>query len=350
MKKLLQTQINPIALKYIQTISSFNKLWEVSRETNKEFYAGLKKTTIITSAGASTRIEGAKLTDEEIIKRLEGLNIQKIHDRDEAEVAGYIDCIKYIFDHYMELEISEHTIRALHQMMCKYLPSDTLPPDQRGTYKNVPNAVERIDHATGQREVIFETTPPGTQTEMEMSDLVLDYNAYIHDPNFADLEVIAAFIVKFLAIHPFRDGNGRIARLLTNLCLLKQGYEFPMYCSHDKVIEDNKQEYYIALRQTQATIKAAPDLNPWLIFFLKVLEQQINYLKKDLIPKKKGPLTAFEEKVIDLISEHQPINIGFLERASDIKRVTLKAILTRLQKKGLIQMEGKKKGSLYRMK
>ena len=349
MKKLLQTPLSPLVLKHIQNVSAFRELWELSKGTDKDFYAGLKKTTIITSAGASTRIEGAKLTDEEIVKRLEGLKILRIHDRDEAEVAGYIDCLKYIFDRVSELEISEHNIRSLHQMMCQYLPNEVLPPDQRGAYKNIPNAVERIDHATGKREIIFETTPPGIETETEMRDLVSDYNAFILDPNFSDLEVIATFIVKFLAIHPFRDGNGRIARLLTNLCFLKQGYEFSMYSSHEKVIEDNKQEYYIALRQTQATLRTSPDLNPWLIFFLKVLEQQASYLKKNLIPRKRGPLTALEETVISLINAHQPVNIGFLERNSQIKRVTLKSILSRLKKKGLIQMEGTRKGSLYRM-
>lgn len=350
MNRLLQTQINPAVLKHVQTVSAFKELWELSKGMDKDFYAGLKKTTIITSAGASTRIEGAKLTDDEIIRKLEGLQIQKIQGRDEAEVAGYIDCMKYIFDHYGELEISEHTVRSLHRMMCTYLPSEALPPDQRGVYKNIPNAVERIDHATGHRQVIFETTPPGIDTEMEMKGLLSDYGNFIRDPNYSDLEVIAAFIVKFLAIHPFRDGNGRMARLLTNLCLLKQGYEFCMYSSHEKVIEDNKQEYYIALRQTQATLKTAPDLNPWLIFFLKVLEQQAGCLRKDLIPRKEGRMTALEEKVISLVGAHQPVNIGFLERNSQIKRVTLKSILSRLKKKGLIHMEGTRKGSLYKIR
>jgi Fic family protein len=350
MKNLLKTSLNPLVLKKIQAISAFKELWEISKEADRDFYAGLKKTTIITSAGASTRIEGAKLSDDEIISRLEGLKIQRIHDRDEAEVAGYIDCLNYIFDHYRELKISEHLIRSMHQMMCAYLSSDVLPMDQRGAYKNIPNSVVRIDHSTGAQEVIFETTPPGVQTEVAMRNLVDDYNAFIHDPNYADLEVIAAFIVQFLAIHPFRDGNGRMARLLTNLCLLNLGYEFCMYSSHEKVVEDNKEGYYIALRQTQATLAASADINPWFLFFLSALEQQANYLQKQWMPKKAGSLTALEEKVLGLIRVHQPASIGFLERNSKIKRVTLKAILSRLKENGIIFMEGSRKGSLYRIK
>lgn len=350
MKSLLKTRLNPIALGSIKAIGAFRELWTLSKSLDRDFYAGLKKTTIITSAGASTRIEGAHLSDDEIIARLTGLKIQKIQDRDEAEVAGYIDCLAYVFDHFRELEISEHTIRALHQMMCAYLSEDALPSGQRGAYKNVPNSVVRIDHAAGTQEVIFETTPPGPLTEAAMRELALEYNEYLRDPNVDDLEVIAAFVVKFLAIHPFRDGNGRLSRVLTNLCLLRQGYEFCMYSSHEKVVEDNKDAYYIALRQTQATLGGDADLNPWLIFFLKALERQTEHLKGRIEKKGAGSLTALEEKTAQLIRAHQPATIGFLERNSGIGRPTLKAILARLQKKGVIVMEGERKGSRYRMK
>lgn len=351
MKRLLMTSLNPLVLKYIQRIAEFSKQWEFSADIKKDFYAGLKKTTIVTSAGASTRIEGSHLSDEEILKRLEGLSIQKIQDRDDAEVAGYIDCINHIFDNFHELSISEHTIRSLHQMMCEYLSDDVLPGNQKGAYKNVVNSVVSVNHTTGEKIVIFETTPPGIETEMAMKQLIEDYDNYINDPNFSELEVIAAFIIKFLAIHPFRDGNGRMARLLTNLCLLKQGYEFCMYSSHEKAIEDNKESYYISLRQTQSTIKGeSPDLNPWLLFFLKMLDRQASYLEQVLVPKKTGTLTNLEDKVITLIQAHQPVTIGFLERESGIKRPTLKSILARLKEEGLIEMEGERKGSRYRLK
>lgn len=350
MRKLLTTPINPEVLHYLQRVAQFKERWISAKGLSPDFYSALKKTTIITSAGASTRIEGARLSDEEIIKRLTGLTIKKIHDRDEAEVAGYIDGKKYLFDHYGELEISEHTIRSLHQMMMSYLPNSIFPVEQRGTYKNITNTVVRIDHATGSQEVIFETTPPGPQTNTAMQELVANYRAFIDDPNYADLEVIAAFILKFLAIHPFRDGNGRISRLLTDLCLLKRSYEFCLYSSHEKVIEDNKEQYYVALRQTQATLASKPDLNPWFVFFLKVLDQQTQYLNNKIFSSKPGTLTALEQKVYDLIQKHQPATIGFLERESGIKRVTLKSILARLTKQDALIMEGKKKGSRYRLK
>lgn len=347
MKNLLKTALKPEVVKWVQEITQFREQWKSSADQTRDFYASLKRTVIVTSAGASTRIEGAKLSDDEIFKKLEGLTIRKIHDRDEAEVAGYIDCKKYVFDSYKDLSISEHAIRSLHQMMMTYLPHSVLPPNQRGAYKNITNAVVRINPATGEQEVIFETTPPGPQTETAMRELAEDYNNFINDPNYSDLEVIAAFIVKFLAIHPFRDGNGRISRLLTDLCLLKQNYEFCMYASHEKIVEDNKGQYYVALRQTQGTLKTDADLNPWLHFFLKIIHQQTRYLSEKILPKKSGTFTAFEDKVFGLIQTHQPVTIGFLERESSIKRVTLKTILARLKEQGFIEMSGTKKGSYY---
>jgi Fic family protein len=349
-REFLKSPLLPEALGLVQKISGFRSEWTYLADTERDFYTSLRKTVIVTSAGASTRIEGARLSDEEILKKLRGLKMNRIRDRDEAEVAGYIDAKKYIFEHYSELEISEHTIRSLHQMMMSYLPESVFPLAQRGAYKNVPNSVIRIDHETGEREILFETTPPGPQTETAMREAVEDYRNYIDSPNYSDLEVIAAFIVQFLAIHPFRDGNGRISRLLSDLCLLRQGYDFCMYSSHEKIIEDSKDQYYVALRQAQATLKAKADLNPWFLYFLRVLDRQTQFLSDKLEPRKPGSLTRLEQQVFDLVREHQPVTIGFLERESGMKRVTLKSILARLKDRGTLSMEGERKASRYRLR
>lgn len=350
MRVLLQSPLLPEIVQLVQKIARFRAEWTAQAHTQRDFYASLKKTIIITSAGASTRIEGAKLSDEEILEKLSGLKIKTIRDRDEAEVAGYIDGKEYVFDHFAEIPVSEHSIRSLHQMMMSYLPESVLPLHQRGAYKNITNSVIRIDHETSAQEVVFETTPPGPQTEAAMRELAQDFNEFIKNPNYSDLEVTGAFIVKFLAIHPFRDGNGRISRLLTDLCLLRQGYDFCMYSSHEKIIEDTKEQYYVALRQTQSTLKLKPDINPWLLYFLRVLERQTKFLSDKIEPKKLGILTKLEQQVFDLIRDHQSVTIGFLERESGIKRVTLKSILARLKERGILVMEGERKASRYRLK
>lgn len=350
MKSLLQSPINPEVVASIQEISRFNEKWKNSANLEHDLYQSLKQSMIITSAGASTRIEGAKLSDDEIRKRLDGLTLKQIRDRDEAEVAGYIECLEYIFENFQKLEISEHTIRSLHQMMCQYLSSATLPEKQRGTYKDITNTVVRIDHNKGKEEVVFQTTPPGPQTEAEMRELISDYNNYINDKNHSDLIVIAAFVTKYLAIHPFRDGNGRTSRLLTNLCLLQQGYSFCSFSSHEKAIEEKKDAYYIALRETQKNIGSkTADINPWLNFFLNAIKAQIKTIEGKLIPNNIGTFTKIEDEVVRLVQQYQPVSIGFLERESKIKRVTLKAVLKRLKEKKVIVQEGSTKASRYSM-
>jgi len=344
---LLTSKLNPEVLNLLQHIERFQENWNFQAHLSPDFYADLKKTSIITSAGASTRIEGSTLTDDEIKERLNGLKIQKITSRDEAEVAGYIDCKEYILEHYEELEISEHTIRSLHQMMMQYLSEDLFPRNQKGAYKNITNSVVKIDHSTGTQEIVFETTPPGPQTEVAMLNLVQNFKNFNSDKQYSALEIIAAFIVQFLAIHPFRDGNGRISRLLTDLCLLKHGYTFCMYSSHEKVIEDTKTQYYVALRQTQESFTKNVDINPWFFYFLKTLKKQTEYLQNKATPISAGTLTKKENIVLELIQKHQPVSIGFLERQSKINRATLKAILTRLKQSNTIKMEGERKGSRY---
>lgn len=347
MDRLLQSKIISECLNLAQKIAEFKQHWRVQANTKKDFYASLKTTTIITSAGSSTRIEGATLTDAEIQKKLVGLKIQKIKDRDDAEVAGYIDCKNYIFENYQSLSITEHTLRSLHQMMMQYLTENDFPHSQKGTYKNIANSVVRVDANASTQEIIFATTPPGPQTETAMRDLFLTYNHFIADSRHSDLQVIAAFVVKFLAIHPFRDGNGRMSRLITDLLLLKQGYEFCMYSSHEKIIEDHKVQYYISLRQTQASLTAEADLNPWLLFFLKTLVKQTEFLASKMPNIKLGTHTQNEELVIKVIQNFKSVSIGFLERETQIKRPTLKAILRRLQDNNTIKMVGERKTSRY---
>src|SRR5574344_2775893 len=107
-----------------------------------------------------------------------------------------------------------------------------------------------------------------------MEELVHWTRKNLDDRFFHPLIVIGIFIVEFLAIHPFEDGNGRLSRALTCLLLMKAGYNYMPYSSTESIIEDNKEAYYRALRQTQITLNKNPDYEPWLMFFLKTLQKQ----------------------------------------------------------------------------
>lgn len=179
--------------------------------------------------------------------------------------------LELILGSYADMKISEALILQLHRDMLKYSDKDER---QRGNYKFGPNRVEAKDQRGNVVGVIFDPTPPHL-TPKEMRELVdwlnwADANAFKHP-----LIRIANFIFEYLAIHPFQDGNGRTSRLLTNLLLLKQGYTFTALVSHEKLIEERKADYYLALNRAKSSWKSdVEDLYPWLIYFLEIAKAQ----------------------------------------------------------------------------
>ncbi|MCR4285450.1 MAG: Fic family protein, partial [Candidatus Kaiserbacteria bacterium] len=224
----------------------------------------LKQSVLITSAGASTRIEGAKLTDEEVEKIMQGLSVSKFSDRDTQEVQGYLEVLQNVFDSFQTLPLRESVITSLHNQLLKYSHKDDT---HRGGYKKKENTVGVLGPDGKVARIMFETTP-AFLTAKEMQELV-DWTTDAFEKNrFHPLLLIANFVVEFLKIHPFEDGNGRLSRVLTNLLLLRSGYQFVQYVSHEQIVERRKDEYYLALRKSQETFKTEHDtIVPWLNFF-----------------------------------------------------------------------------------
>lgn len=231
----------------------------------------LTQSVIVTSTGASNRIEGNRLTDDEVEALYRNLHIRKFKTRDEQEVAGYLETLELVLDNYADMRLREALILQLHRDMLKYSDKDER---QRGAYKFGSNRVEARDQKGNVVGVIFNPTPPHL-TPKEMQELV-EWQQEADGENFKHpLVRIGNFIFEYLAIHPFQDGNGRTSRLLTNLLLLQQGYMFTALVSHEKLIEDRKADYYLALNKAQSSWKSRKeDIFPWLIYFLEIVKSQ----------------------------------------------------------------------------
>jgi len=144
----------------------------------------------------------------------------------------------------------------------------------RGDYKQLSNHVVARDVEGQEIGIVFETTTP-FDTPREIEELVRWTNKAVIEDSLHPLLIVAVFVVVFLAIHPFQDGNGRLSRILTTLMLLRAGYSYVPYAYLESVVEDNKDLYYKALRRTQTTLKTdQPDWEPWLGFFLRCLKKQ----------------------------------------------------------------------------
>lgn len=359
MKQLLKSRLTPEVLRLVQSVSEKWTEAKCLQKIPKSTALSINDDIVIASAVSSARIEGCQMTFGEIADKCRRNALNSHYLDDEAHIAGYIEAKRHITENLHTIDISEESICNLHSMVTQYLAESSFPHSQRGVYKNITNSVVKKEGDTGREEIIFVTTPPGSFTEYAMKTLIEDYNDFIYDPRYSSLQVIAAFIVKFLAIHPFRDENGPVSRLLTDLCLAKQGYKLGLFAAHEPIIEANREAYYSSLRQTQSTLKDLADMNAWFHFFLSVMCEQLDTVlekvaepetdNESIVPFRLsiGCLTEREEKVYKTIKSFQPVNIGFLERRLAIKRVTLKSILARLKLSELIVMEGEGKGSRY---
>jgi Fic family protein len=305
----------------------------------------LKKSTLITSAGASIRIEGGKLTDEEVEKVMQGLAVSKFADRDSQEVQGYLETLQNVFDSFQTLPLRESVITSLHNQLLKYSTKDDT---HRGGYKKKENTVGVLGPDGKVARIMFETTP-AYLTPKEMLELV-DWTVDAFEKNrFHPLLIIANFIVEFLKIHPFEDGNGRLSRVLTNLLLLRSSYQFIQYVSHEQIIERRKDEYYIALRKSQETFKTDHDtISPWLNFFLSVVREQATkaliYMQEEKIEDTLSPKQYEVWKYLSNVGESSP---GDIIKATGIVRGTVKQSLDRLVELGKVKRVGLRRGTRY---
>lgn len=334
-------------LKLIAEIDEFKGKWEVLKNLSPERLRQLRKVATIESIGSSTRIEGAKLTDMQVETLLSNLSSMSFKTRDEQEVAGYAEAMDIVFQAYEDMTITESHIRQLHQTLLRHSNKDER---HRGEYKKIDNHVVAIDEHGKEIGVVFETATP-FDTPRKMEELVRWVNKAITENSFHPLLIVAVFVVVFLAIHPFQDGNGRLSRILTTLMLLRAGYSYVPYASLESVVEDNKDLYYKALRRTQTTLKTdSPDWEPWLGFFLRCLKKQKANLAAKIEKEKAADdtiLPALAVQILELLKKHERLSIAEMVEHTGANRNTLKVRLRELVSTGRIQRHGKARATWY---
>lgn len=332
----------------ISHIEELKGQWRASVKLSPQILGRLKKSVIVTSAGASTRIEGARLSDEEVEKLLKGLKIRKLKTRDEQEVAGYAELLTNIFDSFMTIKFSEGTIKHFHNELLKYSEKDTR---HRGNYKFGNNRVEVKDADGNIIGTLFDPTQPHLVGK-EMNELVQWTVQEFDKKEIHPLIIIGNFIFEFLSIHPFQDGNGRSSRILTNLLLLKSGYEYMPYVSHEKLVEDNKNDYYIALNKSQKSWKTKNEnISPWLIFFLTILLEQtkraIDLLSSESI---EHLLSEKQLEVWDYIKENKKVTPRELQKKLKMPAPTVLQILNKFLDMKKIERLGEGRGVRYKLR
>lgn len=340
-------KLTPKHINLISDIEEFKGRWQVLTILTPDRLALLKHVATIESVGSSTRIEGAKLTNSEVEKLFKGLKNTSFKSRDEEEVAGYAEAMELIFESYGEIPIDENHIKQLHQVLLKHSSKDS---NHRGGYKKLPNHVEAFAEDGKSLGIIFETASP-FDTPFKMSDFIQWHIEELKTGDLHPLLIIAIFLVNFLAIHPFQDGNGRLSRILTTLMLLKSGYSYAPYSSLERIIEDNKEQYYLSLRRSQSTLYTDNSmLNEWILFFLGSLKKQVTILESKIETERIiTEVPPLSQEILRIAGQHGRVVVRDAEKITGANRNTIKAHISELVRKGRLQMVGKGKGAWYKI-
>lgn len=327
----------------ISQIDRFDASWSTIEKKEGQSLKQLKSIATVKSVGASTRIEGSKMSDEEVNILLQELDITKLEDRDSQEVVGYFNALDIISESFSNIDISENSIQHLHNILMKHNKKDEW---HKGKYKQHSNAVE-ANFPDGTKQIVFQTTEAGFPTEDAMRALI---NWYNRDSTTHPLVKCSLFTYEFLSIHPFQDGNGRLSRLISSLLLLKNGYNWIQYVSFEHEIENRKSEYYRVLRSCQSQ-RPNENVSDWSTFFfdaLKNIQEQLmlklNHFGIEI------QLSPREKSILTFIGNNVGCKSGEIAKKLGIPSPTIKRILPQLIEKNVIQKHGNGASTNYSLK
>lgn len=338
----LKLDLDFVLINQLSLIDRFSGEWSnIERREGQQTLKQLKSVATVQSVGASTRIEGAKMTNDEVRALLfENLKIDKLEERDQQEVVGYFQALDVISESYQDIRVSEGDVMNLHNLLMKHSEKDQW---HKGDYKQQPNSVD-AHYPDGTTVTIFNTAAPGFETEQEMRALFEWYNS---DNSTPAIIKSAVFVYEFLSIHPFQDGNGRLSRLLGTLLLLKHGYPWIRYVSFEHEIESRKKEYYKVLMDCQQH-RPGENINSWLLFFLSCLNNiQAKLMQKLEVQKPENKMSPREKMIFSFIENHPGTKSGEIATKLNIPLPTVKRLLAEMTAGKFLAKYGSGTGTNY---
>jgi len=330
----------------ISEIDQFKGKWELLSQEKKYHIDFLKRVTTIESIGSSNRIEGNVLSDRDVERVLLHINAQSFASRDEEEVAGYAELMHLIFDEYQVIPFTENYIKYLHKVMLKHVEKDGY---HYGEYKRFPNSVATFDANGKEIGIVFQTASV-FDTPSLMEELVVWVRKTLEEHAMHPLVTIAVFIVHFLAIHPFQDGNGRLSRALTTLLLLQSGYRHVVYSSLESIIEASKARYYHALRKTQQSIWSLDvEYESWFSYFFSALLKQKLHLQEKLssMPLLDRQLGQLARNILLLFDQQEQWTIAAMVEQLQVSSYAVSKSVKSLIDGGYLVKHGITRGAWY---
>lgn len=283
------------------------------------------------SITASSAIENVVLDDQRALQLIRGNVDGPYSDRSEAEFAGYRDAIDYLMGKREE-PLGVPLVLHLHRLLMRHTDDPTA-----GKLKVNDNFIGSRS-PDGTRAVIFETVPAGTATERSLSELIARYEEAVAASRVPVLLLVAALVLDLLSIHPFEEGNGRVARLVTTNELLRHGYGVARYVSLEQRIFDSKNSYYLALRQSQSQWhEGLHDLIPWTSYLLRIIEDAYGDFEQRIAADTRLIGTTKREQARNYVLAQAPRRFRLAQIADalpDISQATIRNALEELREEG----------------
>ena len=325
--------LSPEIVAMLSTIHENKGKQELYAELQGEVLETLVKVAKVQSTSSSNRIEGISTSDKRFAEIVNEKSAPK--NRNEEEIAGYRNVLNTIHESYAHIDITSNMILQLHRDLYSYAKTSI-----GGKYKNADNFI--VEKTEDGKEFVRFKPLPAYLTETAMKDICGQFTAAIQKDEINPLIIISMFILDFLCIHPFNDGNGRMGRLLTLLLTYRSGYVVGKYISIERLIEKTKEQYYEVLQQSsQDWIDGKNDYTPFIRYTLGLLikaygefEERVSHLKYSKMTKTDRIKKIIENKVGKFTKR------DILDACPDISYITVERMLLTLQKEGYIVKVG----------
>jgi len=334
----MNLRLHPATAWSLTQIAEARGLQEVWRRTKPEVISRLRESAMIQSAESSNRIEGVEVESKRLMPLLLGKTKPK--DRSEEELVGYRKALQWINKSSGGIEISPETIKKIHKMAQGGLVGDA------GKWKSRDNEIVEFSRG-GDRRVRFKCTS-AKATPHAIKKLCDDYRAAQERQTLPELLTISNFVFDFLCIHPFRDGNGRVSRLLTLLCLYQSGFEVGRFISLERIIESSKEEYYQSLGESsEGWHSSSHDLFAWWSYFLGQIKSAYQELKDRVELPSGDSKTALIRGLVGEMTETFSV-ADLVKLQPGLDREIVKKTLAQLKKERVILLIGRGRAAKWK--
>jgi len=331
--RLAETKLALSAVWLLEELAELKGRQSLYEKQSPQILKVLRELALVESTESSNRIEG--VTVEQGRLRPLVLGKTKPRDRSEEEIVGYRKALSWIHTHHDKIHVEPETIKQLHAMAQGGTSGDA------GQWKKTPNDIIQI-YPDGRREVRFRPLEPA-KVPSAMDELCVAYRHSLDQLKVTPLLATACLVLDFLCVHPFRDGNGRVSRLLTLLCLYHHGYLVGRYISHERIVEQTKESYYEVLQQSSTGWhEGSHDVLPWFNYLLSTI--RMAYREFEERAGRERPVRGSKADLIAYALEHvpSPFGIADVERlCPNVSRDMIRIVMNRWRKEGRLAILGR---------